>query len=79
MHSSIYHIRPSLNVHLAREPLLKGRHSTVDLLTHTSLDQLLLVAQTLFTIYKASYLNKEVNCTEPSPLISVPSLRLLLR
>ncbi len=26
----------------------------------------------LFTFYKSSYLNEEVNCTEPSPLVSIP-------
>jgi hypothetical protein len=26
--------------------------------------------------YKTSYLNKEVNCTEPSPLVNVPCLQL---
>ncbi len=29
--------------------------------------------QTLFTFYKTSYLNEEVNRTEPSPSVSVPS------
>ncbi len=32
-----------------REPLLKGKASIVDLLVLTSLDQLLLILQTLFT------------------------------
>jgi hypothetical protein len=35
----------------AREGLLKGRLSTVDLLVHTSLDQLLLKLKTLFTLF----------------------------
>jgi hypothetical protein len=48
-----------------------GRLSTVDLLALTSLDQLLLTQQILF-FYKTSYLNEEVNCTEPSPSVSVP-------
>jgi hypothetical protein len=38
------------------------------------LDQLLLIQQTLFTFYKTSYLNEEVNRTEPSPSVSVPCL-----
>jgi hypothetical protein len=36
----------------------------------TSLDRLLLIMQTLFTLYKASY-HEEVNRTEPSPSVSV--------
>jgi hypothetical protein len=39
----------------------------VDLLVQTSLDQLFLILQTLLTLYKTSYFNEEVNCTEPSP------------
>jgi hypothetical protein len=30
----------------------------------------------LFTWYKASYPNEEVNCTQPSPSVSVPWLNL---
>jgi hypothetical protein len=51
----------------ARESLLRGRLSTVDLLVLTSLDQFF---DLLF--YKTSYLNEEVNCTEPSLSVSVP-------
>jgi hypothetical protein len=46
----------------------KERMITVDLLVLTLL---LLIVQTLFTIYKASNLNEEVNCTEPSPSVRV--------
>ncbi len=56
-----------------REPLLKGRLSTFDLLVLTSLDQLLLTLQTL---HKTSYLNEEVNCTEPFLSVSAPGYRL---
>ncbi len=42
------------------------------LLELTSLDQLLLKIQALFTFYKTSYLNEEVNGTEPFPSFSVP-------
>jgi hypothetical protein len=31
--------------------------------------------QTLFTFVQKMYLNEEVNCTEPSPSVSVPWLR----
>jgi hypothetical protein len=44
----------------------------IDLLVLTCLDQLLLIIQTLFTFYNTSYLNEEVNCTEPFLLVSVP-------
>jgi hypothetical protein len=69
--------KPKLNkpyfYSLGREPLLKGRLSTVDLLVLTSLDQLLLIVQTHYLhFYKTSYPNEEVNCTEPSPSVSVP-------
>ncbi len=57
---------------LGREPLLKGRISTIDLLVLTSLDQLLLKLQALLTFYETRYLNEEVNCAEPSPSVSVP-------
>ncbi len=50
-----------------------GPLSTTDLLLLTSLDQPLVILQTLFTFfYKTRYLNEEVNCTEPSPLVSIP-------
>ena len=45
-----------------------GGLSTVDLLV-TSLDQLLFILKLLFALYKTTYLNKEVNCTEPSPSV----------
>ncbi len=51
----------------------KGRLSTVDLFVLTSLDQLHLTLQTLFTFHKTSYLNEEVNHTGPSRSISIPS------
>jgi hypothetical protein len=44
----------------------------------TSLDQLFLIMQTLFTFYKMScYLNEEVNRTEPSPSVSAPCTHTL--
>jgi hypothetical protein len=57
---------------VTREPLLQGRLSIVDLLVLTSFYQVILTTQMLFTFYKTSYLNKEVNRTEPSPSVSVP-------
>ncbi len=50
----------------------RGRLSTVDLLVLTSLDKLLLKLKTLFTSYKMSWINEEVNCTEPSPSVCIP-------
>ncbi len=38
----------------------------------TSLDQVLLILQELFTIIKRSYHNEEVNRTDPYLLVSVP-------
>jgi hypothetical protein len=49
----------------------KERISTVNLLVLTSLNLLLLIVKTLFTFYKTSNLNEEVNCTEPSPSVRV--------
>ncbi len=51
-----------------------GRISTIDLLVLTNLDQLILVLNIFFLFYKTSYLNKEVNCTEPSTSERVPRL-----
>ncbi len=50
----------------------RGRLSTVDLLVPTSLDQLISYWEYYLSIYKTGYLNKEVNCTEPSPSVSIP-------
>ncbi len=59
-------------LHQSGNPYLRGRLSTVDLLVLTNLVQLLWVQQTLFTFFcKTSYLNEEVNRTEPSPSVSV--------
>jgi hypothetical protein len=57
----------------SKEPLLKGRFSTVDLRVLTCLDQQLLMLQTLFTALQNKLTYTEVKCTEPSPSISVPS------
>jgi len=52
---------------------LKGRLSTVNFLVLTSLDQLIFIMKIFFTfVCKTSYLNKEVNRTEPFPSVSVP-------
>ncbi len=70
-----YNTNVCKNGSLSREPLLKGRLSTVDLLVLTSLYQMLLIMQTLFTFFnKTSYLEEEVNCTESSPSVRVPSI-----
>ncbi len=54
-----------------RKVYLRGRLSIVDLLVLTSLDQLLSKLNILFSFLKNN-LNVEVNCTKPSPLVSVP-------
>ncbi len=65
-------IHPSVSVDTPRNTNWKGRLSTVDLLELTSLDQLILILPILFTFYNTSKLNKEVNRTEPFPLVSFP-------
>jgi hypothetical protein len=57
----------------AGNPNWRRRVSTVDLLVLTSLDQLLFWKY-FSPYYKTSYLNEEVDCTEPSPSLSVPRL-----
>ncbi len=55
------------------KPYWKGRLSTVDLLVLASLDQLIFYWKYYLLFYKTSYLNEEVNCTEPSSSsVSVP-------
>ncbi len=67
------------NVDVSGNPNQRGWLSTVSLLELTSLYQLLLILQTLCTfLYKASYPNKEVNCTEPSALVTAPRMLTLL-
>ncbi len=54
---------------LVKETLLKGKALiTIDLLVAIGLDQLLFL---LYFIYKTIYLSEEVNCTDPSPSVSV--------
>ncbi len=59
---------------LAREVLLKGRLSTVDLRVLTCLNSYFLNWNYYLLFYKTSCLNEEVNCTKPSPLFSFPWL-----
>jgi hypothetical protein len=59
-------------LHNPGNPYWRGQLSTVDLHLLTSIDQLHLILKILFTFYKTSYLNEEVNCTEPSPSVKVP-------
>ncbi len=57
-----------------------GRLSTVNLLVLTSLYKLLFYNENILYIlffHKTSYLNEEVNCTEPSPSVSIPWSRCL--
>ncbi len=56
----------------ARNPCWRGKLSTIDLLELSCLGQLLLILQTLFASLQNSYLNKEVNGTEPSPSVGIP-------
>jgi hypothetical protein len=46
--------------------------SAVDLLVSTGLDQLLYNLKLFFPFYKTTYLNEEVNRTDPSPSIRLP-------
>jgi hypothetical protein len=48
--------------------------STVDLLVLTGLDQLLFELKLYLSFYKTTYLNMEVNRTEPSPSVRIPFL-----
>ncbi len=47
-----------------------GKHCTVNLLVLTSLEQLPYIEN----IIKTTFLNEEVNCTEPPPSVGVPCL-----
>jgi hypothetical protein len=52
-------------------------HLTFNQMTQCHLDQLLFTIPILFTfICKTSYLNEEVDCTKPSPSVSVPWSRM---
>jgi hypothetical protein len=52
-----------------------GRLSTVSLLVLASLDQLFFYKENyIYFFYKTSYLNEEVNRTEPFPLVRIPWL-----
>jgi len=63
----------SVNVHPGKS-YWRGKLSTVDLLVLTCEDQLLFIANIIFIFKKTCYLNEEVKCTEPSPLVSIPWL-----
>jgi len=54
------------------KPYRKGSICTVDLLVLTSLDKLIQTETNFFFFTKTTYLNEEVNCTEPSPSVRVP-------
>jgi hypothetical protein len=50
----------------------RGRLGTVDLLVLTSIDKFLFILKKIcYHIYKTSYLYEEVNCTKPSPSVSI--------
>ncbi len=54
---------------------MKGRLGIFHLLVLISLDQLLLYRKYYLLFYKTSYLNEEVNCSEPSSLLEFPGAR----
>jgi hypothetical protein len=57
----------------AGNPYWRGGLSTVDLLVLTSSEKLLFILNLYFFLfYETSYLNKEVNRTEPCPSVRVP-------
>jgi len=62
---------------LSGNPYWRGMINTVDLLELTSWYQLLFTLTILFTFItkQTSYLNEEVDCTEPSPSVSIPCLQ----
>jgi hypothetical protein len=64
--------QPDTPMQLHGNTNLKGRLNTINLLVLTSLDPLPLLMKTLFTLYKTSYFNEEVNRTEPFPSVSIP-------
>jgi hypothetical protein len=59
-------------------PFLRGRISTVDLLVVTCSDQLLLILENIFIFHKTSYLNGEVNRTDPFPPVQLTWFKLLI-
>ncbi len=64
---------------ITREPLLKGKAQyswppCTNLFRLVSFD----IANIILLFHKTSYLNEEVNCIEPSPLVGIPWLSLLL-
>ncbi len=69
---------PMMLHHLLQGPLTEGKGS-VRLISSTN--QLRLahsyVENIIYICYQTSYLNEEVNCTEPAPSDSVPCLLLL--
>ncbi len=68
---------PYLMLHRGSLTRWRGMLSRVGYLILTSLDQLLLNLKILLTFSVTSYLNEEVNCTDPSPSISA-SLAMLI-
>jgi hypothetical protein len=54
----------------------RGRISTIDLLVLNKSELILVLKMYFFPFYKTSYLNKEVNRTEPFPILRVPWCRL---
>jgi hypothetical protein len=60
-------------IFIAGKAYLRGRISTVDLLVLTSLDEVLFNLKLYFPFFtKTTYLNEEVNCTDPFPSVRLP-------
>ncbi len=59
----------------ARNTYWGERPSTVDLLVLSGSDQMFLYWKYFFYSFTKSYLNEEVNCTEPSPSVSVHCIK----
>ncbi len=64
---------PWIGLFIPGKSYWRGRLRTVDLFVLTSLDQLIFGIENInYLLYKTSYLNEEVNCTEPSLQLEFP-------
>ncbi len=69
-------------VDCCKEPLLKGRLSTLHLLVLTSLNQLIYTLNAVnitYLCYKTSYPHEEVNSTEPSLKLVLPDCCFIVK
>jgi hypothetical protein len=74
---SVYATSFPVQPYQAGKPYWRGRISTVDLLVLTRLDQLVFILKCFFLTFviKTRDLKEEVNCTDPSPSVSVPCVK----